>query len=708
MKNFKYLIAICTSIVIMISCKKDNFNDVAFVDGASASTKLSALYNITQDNSGLVTITPNGEGVTSFDITYGDGTTAPVTLLPGKNIQHIYKEGLYKVKIVGHNITGKTTEATQDLTVSFRAPENLKVTLTQNGLNLSVGASALYETFFKVFFGDSSTAMPVPFKTFIEGQTITHDYPKAGTYIVKVIALSGGAATTERSDTIKVGKQIDLPVVFDDPNYDYTMSDFGGTVSTLTADPTNAANKVMKVDKNVGAEFWAGTTIGTGLGFANKVGLAANRTKMSVRVYSPGVGYLVKLKLEDYKDASKSVETDALTTKANAWETLVFDFSTQSGGTPAANFAYSYNKASIFFDFGNGNTYGPTNNVKKTFYFDDVTFMPDAIVLNQIDLPVTFDAKNVNYTVTDFGNNVTVDAVDPTNSANNVKKTTKVSGAETWAGTTLGGGTTKGFATAIPIKAGATKMSVDIYSPASGLTVKLKIEDKNDPNKSVETDVKTTKANAWETLVFDFTNQATGTAALNLSYTFNMASIFFDFGNVGTGKVFYWDNVIFGAATPTNVLGLPLDFESTTLNYAFTDFSGGAVTVVANPNKAGINTSNKVGKMVKGAGDPWAGSFIALDNPINFSVGKTFKVKVYSPRVGAKLLLKVENLTDGGVSFEKEVTTTKAGEWEELTFDYSAINTAKSYQKVVLIFDLGTVGDGSANYTFYFDDIKLN
>jgi hypothetical protein len=25
-----------------------------------------------------------------------------------------------------------------------------------------------------------------------------------------------------------------------------------------------------------------------------------------------------------------------------------------------------------------------------------------------------------------------------------------------------------------------------------------------------------------------------------------------------------------------------------------------------------------------------------------------------------------------------------------------------------LIFDLGTVGDGSANFTYYFDDIKLN
>ena len=83
-------------------------------------------------------------------------------------------------------------------------------------------------------------------------------------------------------------------------------------------------------------------------------------------------------------------------------------------------------------------------------------------------------------------------------------------------------------------------------------------------------------------------------------------------------------------------------------------------------------------------------------------------MKVYSPRVGAKVLLKVENLTNGGISFEKEVLTTVANAWEDLTFDFSAINTANSYQKVVLIFDNGTAGDGTANYTFLFDDIRLN
>ena len=594
---------------------------------------------------------------------------------------------------------GAKTEATQDLTVSFKAPEDLKVTLAQNGLALTVDATALYETYYKVFFGDSNNVTPIPFKTFIEGQPITYTYAKAGTYDVKVVALSGGAATSEVVKTIKVGKQIDLPIGFDDVNYDYTFGDFGGAASSIAADPTDASNKVMKVIKTAGAEVWAGTTMSTSLGLAKAIPLKSGATTMQARVYSPAAGITVKLKVEDHTNGNIAVETDAVTTVANAWEVLEFNFANQSAGTPAVNFANTYDKASIFFDFG-------VNGSGKVFYCDDVKMKPAAVVLSQINLPVTFDATTVNYTVTDFGNNSTVDAVDPTSSSNKVKKTTKPSGAETWAGTTIG--TPAGFASRIPITSTATTMSVKVYSPAAGLKIKLKIEDKNDGNKSVETDVLTTVANAWETLVFDFSAQSTGTAALNTSYTYDKASIFFDFGNAGTGKVFYWDDVEFGAPANTTSLVLPLTFESSTLNYAFTNFDGGAVTIVSNPANNSGNTSAKVGKMVKGAGQSWGGSYITLDSRIDFSTKKTFKVKVYSPRVGAKLLLKVENLTDGNISFDKEVATTVANAWEELTFDYSAISTTNSYQKIVLIFDLGTVGDGSANFTYYFDDIKLN
>jgi hypothetical protein len=693
MKTNKFIIGLCCSLIFLAGCQKDLFNDISFLDSVSSSAKLSALYDITQDNTGLVTITPNGEGVTYYEVYYGDDTKTPVKVLPGKNTVHQYAEGVYKVKVVGYNSLGAKTEATQDLTVSFKAPEDLKVNLTQNGLALTVDATALYETYYKVFFGDSNNVTPIPFKTFIEGQPITYTYAKAGTYDVKVVALSGGAASSELVKTIKVGKQIDLPIGFDDVNYDYTFGDFGGAAYSIVADPKDASNKVMKVIKTAGAEVWAGTTMSTNLGLAKAIPLKSGATTMQARVYSPAAGLKIKLKVEDRTNGNIAVETDAMTTVANTWEVLEFDFANQSSGTPAINFANTYDKASIFFDFG-------TAGSGKVFYMDDLKMKPAAVVLAQINLPVTFDATNVNYSVTDFGNNATVDAVDPTSSSNKVKKTTKPTGAETWAGTTIG--TTTGFASKIPISATSTKMSVRVYSPAVGLKIKLKIEDKTDPNKSVETDVLTTKANEWETLVFDFSNQATGTPALNASLTYDKASIFFDFGTAGSGKVFYWDDV------QINAIALPLTFESSTITYAFTNFDGGGVTVVNNPDITTANPSAKVAKMVKSAGQVWGGSYTTLVAPIDFSTNKTFKVKVYSPRVGAKLLLKVENLTDGNISFDKEVATTKANQWEELTFDYSAISTTNAYQKIVLIFDLGTAGDGSANFTFYFDDIKLN
>lgn len=699
MKTNKFIISICCTLLFLAGCNKDIFEDVSFLNSASSAGKLSALYDITQDNSGTVTITPNGEGVVSYEVFYGDNNKTAVKVLPGKNTVHQYAEGVYKVKIIGHNILGGTTEVTQDLTVSFKAPEELNVTLAQNGLNLTVGASALYETYYKVYFGDSNSVSPIPFKSFIEGQTISYTYAKAGTYDVKVIALSGGVATTEMVKTMKMGKQIDLPIAFDDVNYDYSFGDFGGAAYSIVADPTNAANKVMKVVKTAGAEVWAGTTMSTGLGLATVIPLKAGASTIQAKVYSPAAGLSVKLKVEDHTNGGVSVETDAVTTKANEWEVLEFNFANQSAGTSAVNYANKYDKASIFFDFGNTGT-------GKVFYCDDVKMKPASAPLSQIDLPVSFDLTTVNYAVTDFGNNETVDAVDPTSSSNKVKKTTKLNGAESWAGTTIG--LPSGFASRIPITSSATTMSARVYSPASGLKIKLKIEDKNDPTKSVETDVLTTKANAWETLVFDFNNQATGTAALNTAYTFNKASIFFDFGANGSGKVFYWDDIEFGSPVNPNAIALPLTFESSSVPYSFTDFGGGVVTIIDNPFSTSANSSAKVGKMVKGAGDPWGGSFITLDSRIDFSTKKTFKVKVYSPRVGAKLLLKVENLNDGGLYYEKEVTTTKANEWEELTFDYSTISTTVSYQKVVLIFDLGTVGNGTANYTFYFDDIKLN
>ena len=95
-------------------------------------------------------------------------------------------------------------------------------------------------------------------------------------------------------------------------------------------------------------------------------------------------------------------------------------------------------------------------------------------------------------------------------------------------------------------------MSVSIYSPTAGTPIRLKVEDSGDPTISVETEAVTTVANEWETLVFDFSNEATGTAALNLGYSYNKASIFFNFGTTGAQageQTYLWDNLYFSIPT---------------------------------------------------------------------------------------------------------------------------------------------------------------
>ena len=701
MKRYQYTLFAALLLLGAAGCKKD-FTDTSLVSSASAAN-LGLLFSITQDNSGLVTIMPSGEGAVSYDIYYGDSASNFGTVVPGKSISHKYAEGVYTVKSVAHDLKGGTVNFTQQLTVSFKAPENLKLNITQNGVNISVGATALNETYFRIFYGDSTAAKPDPSVLFMEGQTLMHTYPGAGTYIITVIAYSGGAETTQVLDTIHAAVQINLPVTFEDPNTNYTMSDFDGEVSQLVADPTNPSNHVMKSTKTAGAQTDAGVTIGTSLGFSSPVPLTAAASKMSVRVYSPAIGLDVKLKLDDHTRANAgfSVETDVLTTVAGGWQTLTFDFSKPATGTPAYSASNKYDLASIFFDFGNAGT-------GSVFYFDSVVLLPPS--LSQIDLPVSFEDSKVDYTVTDFNGNVSVLTTDPANSSNHVMKSTKTAGADIFAGTTLGTGS--GFAHAIPLTTVAQKMSVRVYSPAAGIDIKLKLDDHTRPNAgfSVETDVKSTVAGGWETLTFDFSKPSTG-PAWSAANKYDLASIFFDFGNTGTGSVFYWDEVHFLAQ-----MNLPVDFNNPDMDKTVTDFAGNASMLAPDP----ANPANMVMQSTKTVGGlSYAGT--TLGTPVGFATRVPLTatrlkmtVMVYSPAAGIDVKLKLDDHTrpNAGYSVETDVLTTKAGAWEMLTFDFSKPSTgpvwsaSNTYDQASIFFDFGNTETG-AGKTFYWNNVVL-
>ena len=67
--------------------------------------------------------------------------------------------------------------------------------------------------------------------------------------------------------------------------------------------------------------------------------------------------------------------------------------------------------------------------------------------------------------------------------------------------------------------------------------------------------------------------------------------------------------------------------------------------------------------------------------------------------------MKLENAADGNINVEIPATNSVAGGWEELTFDFTGVNNANNYQRVVVFFDFGQNGTGA---DYYFDDIKLS
>ncbi len=349
---------------------------------------------------------------------------------------------------------------------------------------------------------------------------------------------------------VPVLDQVDLPITFEDQaTVDYDLVDFGGNASMIVVDPTDGTNMVGQADKGGTAEVWAGTTNG-GSGLANAIPFTTDDTQMSVRVWSPDANTPILLKVEDASNPSISVEVEVNTTMPATWETLVFNFSNPVAGTPALNLANTYDKVSIFFNFG---TDGATAGA-KTYYWDDVKFIGGGgSNLDQVDLPITFeDEATIDYNLVDFGGNVSMIVVDPTDGTNMVGQVEKTNTAETWAGTTNGD---SGLANPIPFTATETKMTVRVWSPDANTPIRLKVEDVTDPTISVETEVNTTVAEAWETLEFDFSMEAPGTAAIDVTNTYDKVSIFFNFGTDGAtagSKTYYWDDIQFGELVNVN------------------------------------------------------------------------------------------------------------------------------------------------------------
>jgi hypothetical protein len=296
MKKIKIIISLFV-LTILLGCTNES-NDID-LNAISAPLNISSLTTITQDNSGKVTFLPRGEGVTRYEVYFGDGTTEPAIVTPGGTVSHVYTEGVYQAKIVGMGLNGTKTEKIQQVTVSFLAPINFVPTITiGNNLSISVTAKADLETYFQVYFGDVANEVPVDF---MENETVSHTYTAPGTYQVRVVALSGGAATTEKTESITVTNLFPAPIptipqanvisMFSDSYVDVTVDTWRTSWSQATLEDVdikgNAAKKYSALNF-VGIEATSSPIDATEMTFFHTDIWSSNLTEFKVKLVDFG------------------------------------------------------------------------------------------------------------------------------------------------------------------------------------------------------------------------------------------------------------------------------------------------------------------------------------------------------------------------------------------------------------------------------------
>lgn len=330
MKKFSLIYALAALIIGTVGCsKKDGIDqDLSFLKSA-VTNHPDKIFDISNDNSGNVTITPTAEGASAFTINFGDGTGANATadVKPGHYATHAYPEGKYTVTITAKSLSGKETSTTYPLEVTYRAPENIVVTTSSTVHDLKVKATAQYAAGYLVYFGDVANETGTKLAS---GAEITHTYTTSGDYNVKVVALSGGAATSEKVTPVTIFDAFGLPITFEEKYINYFFGTFGDNQKFETVDNPKAAglNTTAKVGKFTrGFQGWSGTYSPLN----NPIDMSVGK-KIKVWVYNPDTAFIGKklnVELENGSSIANGIAVlKAPITKVGEWEELTFDYGT--------------------------------------------------------------------------------------------------------------------------------------------------------------------------------------------------------------------------------------------------------------------------------------------------------------------------------------------------------------------------------------------
>lgn len=320
-KIFKLLVVL-TLMFSIVSCEEDNdFNYVLFAD--EAPTNVQTTVTVAQDNTGLVTVTPVAEGVSSFRILFGDPSNSEALI--GRNLEatNIYPEGNYTVTIIAISPNDKTTETTQNINVERTAILNIEsgLIISETAREVQLTPTADNATEFSIDFGDGTT------ETVESGNAIRHIYMSGGDFTLTILASNpntGKSNQTAEFASIPTGP-LDLSLSFDDPITDYTFNPFNGLSTDVVINPnlsgTNEDENNVAAITNSGAAFEGFT-----YDLPTAIDFSGNKKVVFVDVFNDTGNTLpITLQFVNGLNGERGVEV-VTNHNGSGWETLEFDF----------------------------------------------------------------------------------------------------------------------------------------------------------------------------------------------------------------------------------------------------------------------------------------------------------------------------------------------------------------------------------------------
>ena len=345
MRKLKNIYKTIAVLLFIAACTDTDVRELSFLDSMSAPTNLEMLFNITQDNTGAATITPNADGASTFDVYFGDATPDPLRIPNGENAQHVYAEGTYDVKLVAYNTKGDATELIKPIVVSFRAPENLMTTIENDAAvskQVNVSASADFATMYEFHSGETGVTQPVA--TANIGEALSYQYADPGTYTVQIIAKGGAIETTTYTVDFEV-TEILAPTVgaTTPPGRDASdvVSIFSDAYTNVTLDelPTSWSSSGFEATTIGSDNVWKLTNldfVGMVTNYANGIDVAGMEM-MHIDYWVPeGVTNELLVKIVNTVDGGEDVESLG-TTVAGSWQSVEIDMANFDGNLANKN-----------------------------------------------------------------------------------------------------------------------------------------------------------------------------------------------------------------------------------------------------------------------------------------------------------------------------------------------------------------------------------